>query len=118
VVLGATALCFVPLAQAQWGGQYDARPRYQRAPGFFDRLFGPGYAPNYGPPPVERYYQPSQVESSRAPPPRKPEGTPTVSVMVLGDSMADWLAYGLEDAFSDAPEIGVTTRAASSTGGM
>ncbi len=116
VVLGATALCFVPLAQAQWGGQYDARPRYQRAPGFFDRLFGPGYQPNYGPPPVERYYQPSQVESSRAPPPRKPEGTPTVSVMVLGDSMADWLAYGLEDAFSDAPEIGVVRKSKIASG--
>jgi hypothetical protein len=24
--------------------------------------------------------------------------------------MADWLAYGLEDAFSDTPEIGVTRR--------
>jgi hypothetical protein len=25
----------------------------------------------------------------------------------MGDGMADWLAYGLEDAFGDAPEIGV-----------
>ena len=24
--------------------------------------------------------------------------------------MADWLAYGLEDAFSDTPELGVTRR--------
>jgi hypothetical protein len=27
--------------------------------------------------------------------------------VVLGDSMADWLAYGLEDAFSESPDIGV-----------
>ena len=27
--------------------------------------------------------------------------------MVMGDGMADWLAYGLEDAFSDSPEIGI-----------
>ena len=25
----------------------------------------------------------------------------------MGDGMADWLAYGLEDAFSDSPEIGI-----------
>ena len=26
-------------------------------------------------------------------------------MVVFGDSMADWLAYGLEDAFADAPEF-------------
>ena len=25
----------------------------------------------------------------------------------MGDSMADWLAYGLEDAFSDSPEVAI-----------
>ena len=25
----------------------------------------------------------------------------------MGDGMADWLAYGMEDAFSDSPEIGI-----------
>jgi len=28
----------------------------------------------------------------------------------MGDSMADWLAYGLEDALSDTPEIGILRR--------
>ncbi len=28
----------------------------------------------------------------------------------MGDGMADWLAYGLEDAFSDSPEIGVVRK--------
>src|SRR6185369_2870137 len=28
-------------------------------------------------------------------------------VLVLGDSMADWLAYGLEDAYSERPDMGV-----------
>src|SRR6185437_15894777 len=32
---------------------------------------------------------------------------PTTTILVFGDSMADWLAYGLEDALSDTPEIGV-----------
>ena len=30
--------------------------------------------------------------------------------MVLGDSMADWLAYGLEQAYADSPEIGILRR--------
>jgi len=28
----------------------------------------------------------------------------------MGDAMADWLAYGLEDAFSDSPEIGIVRK--------
>ena len=30
--------------------------------------------------------------------------------MVIGDSMADWLAYGLEENFADTPEIGVVRK--------
>jgi lysophospholipase L1-like esterase len=30
--------------------------------------------------------------------------------MVLGDSMADWLGYGLEEAFSDSPEIAIVRK--------
>jgi hypothetical protein len=36
--------------------------------------------------------------------------------MVFGDSMADWLAYGLEQAFSDNPEIGILRRHRTSSG--
>ena len=28
-------------------------------------------------------------------------------MLVLGDAMADWLAYGLEDAYSEQPDMGV-----------
>ena len=31
-------------------------------------------------------------------------------MLVLGDSMADWLAYGLEDALGETPEFGVTRK--------
>jgi uncharacterized protein len=44
---------------------------------------------------------------SRAPPPEKRESVPERNVLVFGDGMADWLAYGLEDAYSDQPDIGV-----------
>jgi hypothetical protein len=36
--------------------------------------------------------------------------------MVFGDSMADWLAFGLEEAFGDTPEIGVLRKPRANTG--
>ena len=47
---------------------------------------------------------------SRAPPPDKRENVPERNILVLGDGMADWLAYGLEDAYADQPDIGVIRR--------
>jgi hypothetical protein len=86
------------------------RPRSGGGGGFFGGLFGGGDRFNEGP-----SEQPAPVDNSRAPPPRKADPkaepvTPTTSVVVLGDGMADWLAYGLEDAFSDSPEIAVVRK--------
>ena len=47
---------------------------------------------------------------SRAPPPGKRETIPERNVLVLGDAMADWLAYGLEDAYAEQPDMGVIRR--------
>jgi hypothetical protein len=44
---------------------------------------------------------------SRAPSPEKRDTVPERNVVVLGDAMADWLAYGLEDAYSEQPDMGV-----------
>src|ERR1700722_1730638 len=44
---------------------------------------------------------------SRAPAPEKRETVPERNVLVLGDGMADWLAYGLEDTYADQPDMGV-----------
>lgn len=97
-------------AQAQWFGGDDRYTR--RAPrgggGFFGNLFGS---------PERRVFEsePSQapVDNSRAPSPRKPDPKaepPTTSIVVLGDGMADWLAYGLEDAFADSPEVAIVRK--------
>jgi uncharacterized protein len=51
-----------------------------------------------------------QIDYSKAPPPKKSDTSPTTHVVVMGDAMADWLAYGLEDAFGDSPEIGVVRK--------
>jgi hypothetical protein len=72
-------------------------------------------------PPRQRQQQPNQhtqqepSESPRAPPPKKAEAKDeqtgsTTSIVVMGDDMGDWLGYGLEDVFSDTPEIRVTRK--------
>src|SRR5215475_4320997 len=92
------------------GGQYNSRPRDD----------------DYYRPPRRRQYhhtqqQPNQhtqqqpSESSRAPAPKKAEAKdeqiePTTAIVVMGDDMADWLGYGLEDVFSDTPEIRVVRK--------
>jgi hypothetical protein len=60
--------------------------------------------------PVENY--------SKAPPPEKHENAavPERNVLVLGDAMSDWLAYGLEDAYADQPEMGVIRKAKTVSG--
>src|SRR5882724_7552610 len=47
---------------------------------------------------------------SKAPPPEKRETVPERNVLVLGDAMAEWLAYGLEDAYAERPDIGVVRK--------
>jgi uncharacterized protein len=53
---------------------------------------------------------PPLADFSQAPPPRKQDTPPTTRVVVMGDSMADWLAYGFENAVSETPEIGVVRK--------
>ena len=83
------------------GGQNNSRPRDDD---------------NYSPP-RQRQNQHTQQEpreSSRAPPKKKEAKDerigPTTSIVVMGDDMADWLGYGLEDVFSDTPEIRVVRK--------
>src|SRR3981189_655654 len=58
---------------------------------------------------VPRHQAPRRImeDFSKAPPPEKRETVPERNVLVLGDAMADWLAYGLEDAYSERAGMGV-----------
>ena len=108
-VIGVELSLTVP-AQAQFRDNLF-RQRAPRSGGFFDNLFAP--------PPVYEEPRQFQEDYSRAPSPRKPDKdapAPTTSVLVLGDGMADWLAYGLEDAFSDTPEVGIVRRSKNHSG--
>jgi hypothetical protein len=55
---------------------------------------------------------------SKAPPPEKrdPAIVPERNVVVLGDAMADWLAYGLEDAYTEQPDMGVIRKSKTVSG--
>ena len=80
------------------------QPAPQRGPGgwFGGDLFAPfqQQAPRRA---IENY--------SKAPPPEKRDAAVVEhNVLVLGDAMADWLAYGLEDAYSEQPDMGVIRR--------
>ena len=107
-LLGAGVLLPIPASAQFWGSpnQHPSRPAPQQR-GFFGGGFqffgGPGSGPFYQQP-----QQQAPSESLKAPSPRKYETPPTSTVAVIGDSMADWLAYGLEEAFSDTPDIGVS----------
>src|SRR6185436_10724453 len=79
----------------------------QRGGGWFGNdPFAPSQQ-QYAPPRHSRQAAPAREDFSKAPPPEKRNGVPERHILVLGDSMADWLAYGLEDVYADQPEIGV-----------
>jgi uncharacterized protein len=111
-IIRTTAGLLIGLAVLAGAAGPASAQRYYRGPGFFERLFGPGGG--YGP--IERNVPSQQVDSSRAPAPKKSDTTPTLSIMVMGDSMADWLGYGLEEAFSESPEIAVLRKVKAHSG--
>jgi len=71
-----------------------------------DRGFG-GYRPFS---PFSQPRPPQAVEATKPPSPRKVETQPTSIVLVIGDTFADWLGYGLEQTFADTPEIGIVRK--------
>jgi len=66
------------------------------------------------------FQQPQQQaprqDFSRAPSPAKRETIADKNVLVIGDAMADWLAYGLEDAYTEQPDMGVIRKHRTNSG--
>lgn len=89
VCLGGLALAAAAIG---WPAQAQFFP-------FDDRFFGL--------PRPQKPRPPVQQEQTTAPAPKKAEAPPTIRILVLGDSMADWLAYGLEEQLAETPEIGI-----------
>src|SRR4249920_3584688 len=90
-------------------GGFQQRPQPQRGGGGFGGgWFGNGMSdPFQQQVPQPRRQPPVREDFSKAPPPEKRDTVPERHILVLGDAMADWLAYGLEDAYADQPEMGV-----------
>jgi len=65
----------------------------------------------------DSYNRPApEVDYSKAPPPRKLEKPPTSTVVVIGDSMADWLGNGLDEIYSEQSETAVERKIRASSG--
>jgi uncharacterized protein len=97
----------------------------QRSGGWFgggwfgnDRFGNDRFQPIHRRAPVPRQARPPPMREdfSRAPPPEKRETAPKRQILVLGDGMADWLAYGLEEAYAEQPDMGVIRKAKHSSG--
>ncbi|QIP07610.1 SGNH/GDSL hydrolase family protein [Bradyrhizobium symbiodeficiens] len=60
--------------------------------------------------------QAPRQDFSRAPSPAKRDTIPEKNVLVIGDAMADWLGYGLEDAYTEQPDMGVIRKHRTTSG--
>jgi uncharacterized protein len=103
-------------ANAQfWGNSWGSRQQqpYNSYGGFGrDREWGYwGYRQRERTPSPRLRERAREIEKdySHAPPAAQRRDA-TVKIVVMGDANADWLGYGLEDAFSDDPEIGVVRK--------
>jgi hypothetical protein len=88
-----------------FGGPPPRPQPQQRGGGWFGGDF---FAPFQQQQQQQQQQAPKRIENySKAPPPEKRETVAERNVLVLGDAMADWLAYGLEDAYAERPDMGV-----------
>ncbi len=115
VVAGMLLLGLAGPAAAQlfpfFGGNQPQRQQPQRGGGGFGGFFGGGGdSPFFSPFQQQQPRRQIREDFSRAPQPEKRdanEPVPERNVLVLGDAMADWLGYGLEDAYAEQPDMGV-----------
>ena len=117
-IAGALAFGMAQPASAQlfdfgFGQRRPPPPPPPRGGGGFFPSFRDGFFGNR--PPAPEPQQP-RVDYSHPPAPEKRETAPDQTVLVLGDAMADWLAYGLEDALAETPELGVVRKAKTVSG--
>jgi hypothetical protein len=101
----AKKICAVGLAAAAISVAWPAAAQFFP---FDDRIFeAPRRQQQYR---QHRPRVPTEAEQMNAPAPKHPEAPSTIRILVLGDSMADWLAYGLEEVLAETPEIGIVRK--------
>ena len=132
VAIAGSAICSPASAQVFWGDRSGGSGRsngwgwdnrsssgwgwddrrsdryYRRSPSNHDF-----FSPFSG----ERHNRPAPAaDYSKAPPPRKLGTPPSRTVVVIGDAMADWLGYGLDENYADQPEVGVERKIRANSG--
>jgi uncharacterized protein len=120
IIAGCAATCGPTSAQVFWGDRPSGGWGGHRSGGWGWDDWGDrhrqrrdSFFPFFG----DSYNRPAPaVDSAKAPPPRKLETPPTSTVMVIGDSLADWLAYGFDEIYADQPEIGFVRKIAATSG--
>jgi uncharacterized protein len=125
LVLGSLVLA-APAAAQFWGNPFEIRrpqrpiPQQQNP---FGNPFGGGGGgggffgnPFWEQPPRQHRPRPQVIDASKAPAPRKADTPPTTNILVMGDAMADWLGHGLEEAYADNAEFGVTRKIRANSG--
>src|SRR6266480_6972229 len=98
-----------------WGWRQPQQPYYGGGFGRDPQSDYWGYRQRERAPTPRLRERPKEVEKEQPPdyshaPPATPRKDATVKVVVMGDANADWLAFGLEDAFSEKPEIGIVRK--------
>jgi uncharacterized protein len=114
LAIGITALALLVgiagTASAQFfgfgGPPPQQRPQQQRG-GFGGGWFGGDFFQPFQQQAPQQQAPRRREDYSRAPQSDKRDSQAERNVLVLGDSMADWLGYGLEDAYSEQPDMGV-----------
>ncbi|MCC6890393.1 MAG: DUF459 domain-containing protein [Hyphomicrobiales bacterium] len=108
-----SAALLVPAAAQFWNPFSAIQRPPQRAPQQQQPQYNP-FGTLFGSPPDPRRTTQPKTDNTHAPPPprRSPEAAAAITspILVLGDSMADWLAFGLENAFAERPEFGIVRR--------
>jgi uncharacterized protein len=79
------------------------------SPGSFWGDRRPSY-PNRSYDPYTPYRRQQVYESIKPPAARKTVTPPAETVVVIGDSFGEWLAYGLEQVFAETPQIGIVRK--------
>ena len=99
------------IERAQFRDFWDDRGWSYRnnSPGSFWGDRRPSY-PNRSYDPYTPYRRQQVYESIKPPAPRKTETPAVETVVVIGDSFAEWLAYGLEEVFAETPQIGIVRK--------
>jgi uncharacterized protein len=111
VTVGGVLFASTSPAEAQ---RYERR---QRSDGFSPFGFFFGGRPNEPreyrerrPRRTSRSSRSESADQTRPPPPKKSDVPPTKHIVVMGTSLSDWLAYGLEEIYADQPEIGIVRK--------